>query len=105
MISLLITFVIKMKTQQNVEKNAKCGDFFSNARSNAKLIINFFGLKNMLLNVTLFDYIKCVVNQLLVIITSILTIKRYLPEAATSVKGSAATDEIHVSELVPSVGV
>ena len=31
-----------MQTRQNVEKMAKCGDFFSGARGNAKLMINFF---------------------------------------------------------------
>ena len=31
-----------MQTRQNVEKIAKCGDFFSGARGNAKLMINFF---------------------------------------------------------------
>ena len=30
-----------MQTRQNVEKMAKCGDFFSSARGNAKLMINF----------------------------------------------------------------
>ena len=35
-----------MQTRQNVEKMAKCGDFFSGARGNAKLMINFF-LPNM----------------------------------------------------------
>ena len=30
-----------MQTRQNVEKNAECGDFFSDARGNAKLMINF----------------------------------------------------------------
>ena len=44
MINLLIKFVIKMQTRQSVEKMAKCGDFFSGARGNAKLMINFFGL-------------------------------------------------------------
>ena len=33
-----------MQTRQNVEKMAKCGDFFSGARGNANLMINFFGL-------------------------------------------------------------
>ena len=33
-----------MQTRQNVEKMAKCGDFFGGARGNAKLMINFFGL-------------------------------------------------------------
>ena len=33
-----------MQTRQNIEKMAKCGDFFSGARGNAKLMINFFGL-------------------------------------------------------------
>ena len=28
-----------MQTRQNVEKMAKCGDFFSGARSNAKLFL------------------------------------------------------------------
>ena len=31
-----------MQTRQNVEKMAKCGNFFSGARGNAKLMINFF---------------------------------------------------------------
>ena len=31
-----------MQTRQNVEKMAKCGDFLSGARGNAKLMINFF---------------------------------------------------------------
>ena len=30
--------------RENNEKNAKCGGFFSDARGNAKLMINFFGL-------------------------------------------------------------
>ena len=30
--------------RQNVEKNVKCGHFRSNARGNAKLMINFFAL-------------------------------------------------------------
>ena len=34
-----------MQTWQNVEKMAKCGDFFSDARDKAKLMINFFGLE------------------------------------------------------------
>ena len=34
-----------MQTRQNVEKMAKCGNFFSGARGNAKLMINFFCLK------------------------------------------------------------
>ena len=42
MIYLQIKFVIKMQTRQNVEKMAKCGDFFNGARGNAKLMINFF---------------------------------------------------------------
>ena len=33
-----------MQTRQSVEKMAKCGDFFSDERGNAKLMINFFGL-------------------------------------------------------------
>ena len=33
-----------MQTRQNAEKNVKCGDFLSDARGNAKLMINFFGL-------------------------------------------------------------
>ena len=33
-----------MQTRQNVEKMAKCGDFLSGARGNAKLKINFFAL-------------------------------------------------------------
>ena len=33
-----------MQTQQNTEKYVKCGDFLSDARSNAKLMINFFCL-------------------------------------------------------------
>ena len=41
MIYLLIKFVTKKQMQQNVEKMAKCGDFFSGARGNAKLMINF----------------------------------------------------------------
>ena len=36
-----MNFVIKIQTRQNVEKNAKCGDF-SDACANAKLMINFF---------------------------------------------------------------
>ena len=32
-----------MQTRQNVEKNIKCGDFLSDARGNAKLMIHFFG--------------------------------------------------------------
>ena len=44
MIYLLIKFVIKMQTRQNVAKNAKCGNFITDARSKAKLMINFFGL-------------------------------------------------------------
>ena len=42
MIYLLIKFVIKMQTRQNVKKTAKCGDFFSDARGNPKLLIIFF---------------------------------------------------------------
>ena len=33
-----------MQTRQNVEKIAKCGNFFRCARGNAKLMINFFCL-------------------------------------------------------------
>ena len=33
-----------MQTRQNAEKNVKCGDFLSDARGNAKLMINFFAL-------------------------------------------------------------
>ena len=33
-----------MQTRQNLENNAKCGDFFSDLRGNAILMIIFFGL-------------------------------------------------------------
>ena len=41
-----------MQTRQNVENNAKCGDFFSDARGNAKLKINFFLPKYFSISVT-----------------------------------------------------
>ena len=37
----------KMQKRQNIEKNVKCGHFCSAARGNAKLMINFFGLKSL----------------------------------------------------------
>ena len=40
----LLMIVMKNENAQNVEKKAKCGDFFSDARGNAKLMINFFCL-------------------------------------------------------------
>ena len=50
-----------MQTRQNVEKMAKSGDFFSSARGNAKLMINFFCLSKHLnvlecLPLCIYDY-------------------------------------------------
>ena len=33
-----------MQTRQDMEKNVKCGDIFSDARQNVKLMTNFFRL-------------------------------------------------------------
>ena len=43
-IHLLMKFIIKVQTRQNMGKKVKCGDTIIDVRGNAKLMINFFRL-------------------------------------------------------------